>query len=466
MTAQQPTPQHLRQLRQPQFTEFLSKQPQPQQILLVGAYERDNFGDVLFGILTKHLLEARGHSVVLASVVMADMRHIFDEIVLPYRYALTQNSWDVVWVVGGEVAGSTVDKALSMTLPQQPFKHFTALTQHGHDTALREVLGAPGPKDVAYVPRLASYERNRKATLIINSSGGFRARGRAARIMASTETVHVSTRDPVSHRALEEIDVASRALAPDLVHMIPELLPPPQRKQNRILFQASAQHLSQGSLEAVIAQLCDLGQDNNAEIILFAAGYAPHHDSFEKYQQIKAGIEARAPHIRVEIPSVRHPLELVGIIASATLWLGSSLHGRIIAAAYDIPRVSFAKPKLNRYISHWDPQMPYGVSLSQMRDQAAEALNAPKSTASQGRALSTAAQRNLEWLIDLAESAPARAEHITPAEVERHALLHSYEMSLGLVEAMGELSRQVHVKTRRNRKLRRENATLRQQQGE
>ena len=38
---------------------------------------------------------------------------------------------------------------------------------------------------------------------------------------------------------------------------------------------------------------------------------------------------------------------LARLIANAYAWIGSSLHGRIISAAYGVPRVSLDKPKVN-----------------------------------------------------------------------------------------------------------------------
>lgn len=434
------------------------------QILLVGAYERDNFGDVLFGILTKQALEDRGHTVVLSSVVMADMRHIFGEVVVPYTYALTHYTWDVVWVVGGEVAGTSVDKSLSMTLPGSSYSRLQDLTAAEQDSAARHVIGAPSSAAVAYIPNLARYERNTEAMLIINSSGGFREKGRAKRLVNRAAHVHVATRDDVSYAALSDASVDSVALTPDLVHTIPGVLPKPEQVENRLLFQASDAHLREALMECVISQLGAVAQRHSCGISLFAAGYAPHHDSLEKYERIKAGIESQHPGVQVDIPAERDPLELVTMIASARLWLGSSLHGRIISGAYNVPRVSFSKPKLNRYIGHWDPDMPYGVELTDFIDAVDQAMSSESDVSQQ---LAEPSGKNFRRLIDIAEKAPRRSHsQVNPAEVEREALLDSFSKSSGLIDQVGSLQQQVRAKSRKNSRLTAQNVDLRQKLGE
>ena len=43
-------------------------------ILTIGAYERDNFGDLLFFILLKRILEGKNCNIVAGSIVGSDMR--------------------------------------------------------------------------------------------------------------------------------------------------------------------------------------------------------------------------------------------------------------------------------------------------------------------------------------------------------------------------------------------------------
>ncbi len=54
--------------------------------------------------------------------------------------------------------------------------------------------------------------------------------------------------------------------------------------------------------------------------------------------------------------------------------IGTSLHVRILACAYGIPRVSLSRTKPTIYARTWDPEMPYDVSLDGLDEAVAAAL--------------------------------------------------------------------------------------------
>jgi len=72
-------------------------------VLAVGAFERDNLGDILFYFLIRKLFEK--HHVRPAGAIYGDMRSYFGEVVLPYNHLLTIHTWDVVVVVGDRRCG-------------------------------------------------------------------------------------------------------------------------------------------------------------------------------------------------------------------------------------------------------------------------------------------------------------------------------------------------------------------------
>lgn len=47
--------------------------PERPRVLLVGAFERDNFGDLLFHLVTRSMLESSGFAVDAASVISAEV---------------------------------------------------------------------------------------------------------------------------------------------------------------------------------------------------------------------------------------------------------------------------------------------------------------------------------------------------------------------------------------------------------
>ena len=75
------------------------------RVLLVGAYERDNLGDLLFLLVTERYLE--GAEVVAGAPFSADMRELLDRKVPAYGPLLQAEAFDAIWTVGGQVGLST-----------------------------------------------------------------------------------------------------------------------------------------------------------------------------------------------------------------------------------------------------------------------------------------------------------------------------------------------------------------------
>jgi hypothetical protein len=387
------------------------------RILLVGAYERDNFGDILFGLLTRDRLRARGHTVVLSSMVFSDMRGIFGEFVHAYDTLLQAYSWDAVWVVGGEVGSARVDEAARLTLQLPTSRLYAADVRSTDSVSLRAQLGAPSGDLLAYIPDLDSYPRNQKTVLIANSVGGFRNNGRANYLASHASFASISCRDEVSYEAVRELQFSNRRLAPDLVHSMPDDFSFKTTREKYLLFQVSEAIALNHDLSVVGRTLAQLAQEHDCSLLLFPAGEAPGHDSRVVYQELRDSVEAHNAAIRVERISERHPVVLSGLIANAYAWIGSSLHGRVISAAYGVPRVSLDKPKVNDYASEWDPEMPHSVDLANIEQALRQAVWL-RGGDTRGEELRRLARDNFDDLVADLESLPSRVSCSTPTEAD------------------------------------------------
>ena len=142
------------------------------RILLVGAFERDNLGDLLFLRLTEDLLPGP----TAASLIAADMRELTGRYVVPYETELARRSFDLVWVVGGEVGATTTELALGFSMPEAEREAWSAADPAGRDR-LRRLLGAPDLDSSAYVPDLGAYPLASGTPLVLNSVGVAGLRG-------------------------------------------------------------------------------------------------------------------------------------------------------------------------------------------------------------------------------------------------------------------------------------------------
>ena len=391
-------------------------------VLTVGAYERDNFGDLLFFIVLKEYMKE--YNVVPSSVTYSDMTATLGEVVLPYDSLLQTFKWDAVWVVGGEVGGADIDRAVQMSFDESDSRIYNESTGESRDY-IKKIWALPR-NGYAYIPTLKRYEANRHTPLFINSVGGLASMKKIAEgdsyfedtLDHIKEKGVVSVRDKSSFDGLKQWGVTAR-LSPDMVHVLPKLFTNKKNKSEKyIVFQVS-EVISKGVGCQYIADLVmEIATKYNMNVKLLSAGVAPRHDDPNLYDNMKLYISDRYPDKKIDIIETRDPLDIAMEIANANLWVGSSLHGRIISASYAVPRVSLKKDKIDNYAKQWDPVQPFAVELADIAAAADEALSAShKSLVDTSKTLIKGAEENL---LDLKDVLQGLREHENDSISTRH----------------------------------------------
>lgn len=346
------------------------------KILTIGAYERDNFGDLLFFFIVKEFFKE--HNVVPASIIYSDMTKLMGEVIYPYHILLTQFEWDMIIVVGGEIGGVDIRTALNMSLTDEEYE-ILEKAEDGLQNICYDYLTGYHLNRSAYVPNLTFYAKNNKVPLIINSVGIS-----ALKSMQNTmlhmefldileKTSYLSVRDKSSSEYLKSLKI-SNLLSPDIVHTIKKLLDNKVEEQfveqdisiDYTLFHCNKYFILENSLESIILFIEEFIKKYNKKIYLFPAGIARHHDSIELYEQIASRINQKSDKATVSIIYERNPFVLVKYIKYSSMWIGTSLHGRIIAASYSIPRISISNTKVSEYAMQWDNELPYDVGLDDL----------------------------------------------------------------------------------------------------
>ncbi|MFV0374963.1 polysaccharide pyruvyl transferase family protein [Microbacterium sp.] len=350
--------------------------PHRPRILCVGAYERDNFGDLLFQMVSDRYFT--GMDVVYAAPFASDMSELTGHHVPAFGPLLTTETFDAVWTVGGEVGGTTNEYAYMTAFGWPAVRALEASPADQRRAQLAELQG-PIPVESPYLPRASAYPGSLGAATVLNSVGLSRIAElapirKAGLLGILREATRISVRDRLSSAFLESEDIA-HTLDPDLVHALAVSRPRPDLvRGDYVLVQVSEPHLKKVSVEAFAQALIDGPVFRDNPVRLFLAGTAPGHDSVEAYQRIVELVLAADPERRITISQMRDPWDRVDEIAAAKLWVGGSLHGRIVACAYGVPRVSIAKRKLDEYAQTWDDAMPWGVEPPTMAEAAETAL--------------------------------------------------------------------------------------------
>jgi hypothetical protein len=219
-------------------------------------------------------------------------------------------------------------------------------------------------------------------------------------------------RDAASGRLLDGLGIP-HTVVPDLAHVVAAVRPSTSRGRGDTLVQLNAQAVDAHGLETWARALHAALPAAPVRILL--AGLAPAHDSAEAAVELRRLLLAHGPNRPVTVSEARGVWDRIDEIAGAGMWLGSSLHGRIVAAAYGVPRISFAKPKVDAYAADWDSGMPYAVTPDLLPTAVARILGSDGQPAtSAARAAADNIQRLLKRLdapTDGSALAATRARH-------------------------------------------------------
>ncbi|NDV09465.1 polysaccharide pyruvyl transferase family protein [Rhodococcus sp. IEGM 248] len=342
----------------------------PPNVVSVGAFDRFNYGDLLFplvldsrwaalseGTLSHYALwGARGKGWGTARSGSArDLRR-----------CLTEQSPTGCIVAGGEVLSATWYDLTRHSVPSGFDLAVAAL----HRTVPRRQLSrvcrvlAGGMWDLPLVPDTATSGR---MPVVYNAVGA-----------TSVDTLSVDDRSRVlgSLRAAEYLSVRDNSsvdilrshgidadLVPDSAAIIDTLFPATQKRPRTLVFQCSRQWLK-GHEDEVVTQLRALSK--RYEISLLAIGLAGGHSDLTALRRLFRRLSRTASRVRLVKPA--NVREVAAEIASADCYVGTSLHGSITAIAYGTAVVGLDRiPKLSEYLATWAPD-------SAVRDVSASAI--------------------------------------------------------------------------------------------
>lgn len=338
-------------------------------LLAIGAYERDNFGDLLFLFMIKNLLP-KNINIVPSSIIFSDMRNINGEIVLPYNELLKKYKFDAIYVAGGEIGAVNIKDALMMDIDKISIdKRVNMLDYDQFNDLIKTYTGVDNfAIEHAYMPDLKKYNLNSETPLIINSVGLSKIKLLKNEFLKHSIGIlkdsNISVRDKDSLDLLYENKIKA-SLSPDIVHAISAIHPKNKTNDKYYVFQINSDIVNKYNYSSDYIAETLLGICNNlsANVKLFLSGTASFHDSIEFYTHILDSFNMKTSNYSIEIINDRNPLKLVDHISASIMWIGTSLHGRIISIAYNIPRISIENEKVARYAHYWDDKFPSDVNV-------------------------------------------------------------------------------------------------------
>ena len=341
--------------------------------ILFGAFDRHNFGDLLFPHIAAALLPEK--NLVFAGLVERDLRCYGGHHVEALAHLATRWKDSPVNIVhaGGELLTCNAWEAAVMLLPPDEAQHMIALLDAHPEKAMQWGQGRLGFSALApYTVQRSLFPQSN--SVIYNAVGGVdldeRAPAFREEVLANLRAAdEVGVRDVLTQAQLNAVGIHTR-LMPDPAVMVAELFGDDIRRragegeidemrrafpQGYIAVQFGANFGDDATLAAIAVQLDELVRATGFGIVYFRAGAAPWHDDIGCFERVAARMRTPA-----KVFASLHLWDICALIAASRGYLGSSLHGRIVAMAFALPRLNLvhfaqgARSKQGSYAETWE----------------------------------------------------------------------------------------------------------------
>lgn len=380
------------------------------RVLLTGTFDLDNFGDLLFALISERYFRAA--EVRFGAPFGWDMTGIIDQRIEAYGPLLDTQEFDIIWTAGGELGGG-IESAFYVSAPQELYDSYLCSAPWNREAIIEGYAGGV-PLTNPYIPSPIVHPRNAGTIQVINSIGMSsildtrsriitpRLRGGNIEILRNASLI--SVRDKRTSQLFDLLGIEHR-LAPDLVHAISFHEPCDRNlSSDTLIFQISTDEVDRFGLEDIARIIIDSESAYRFRIRVMVTGTSRRRNMIEISRELVHYIRRNLRSVDIDFVEDRDPLQLVEHIRSAAVVVGTSLHLRIVASSYHIPRVNFENAKVDRYAAFWDAQMPYGVTLPKFDEAVRVALSkeGDGEVIAQSNHLSKLAQENMEFLVERA----------------------------------------------------------------
>lgn len=350
----------------------------PLPVVLFGAFDRHNLGDLLFAHVAEALLP--GRELRFAGLAERDLRGVGGHAV--HGLAKLAPSWPSrpahLVHVGGAILTCEAWQAAAMLLPAD--EAAATIAWLDRRPRQRKVWASRTLGLSARAPYVASRLKYPGLQRVVHVGSGGVDLDRAApalkrEVLADLGSADVvAVRDRRTRALLAEAGIAAR-LVPDPAVMVAELLGDRIRARKAaiaplrdtwpggyVAVQFSADFGDDETLAQIADRLDEFCAAERCGAVFFRVGAAPWHDDLATLRRAAS----RMHRGRARVFESLDLWDLCALIAHGRAFCGSSLHGRIVALAFGRPRVGLRRPgaapgKQAAFASSWDEGMPVDV---------------------------------------------------------------------------------------------------------
>jgi polysaccharide pyruvyl transferase len=342
-------------------------------LILFGAYDRHNLGDLLFAHIAARLVT---RPVVFAGLAERDLTAWGGHRVR--AIGEVAQSWgeapaDLLHVGGEILTCSQFEAAVMLQVPSEAAAAIRRFERHPAEGERWAQKSLNLPHGLPYVVPRSLFRSPRH--FVFHGIGGVAldhlpAPLRDEALAALHAADRVCVRDASTRAHLAAAGIAAD-LAPDPAALTARLCAGEIARhaargevaalrsrfpRGYLAVQFSADFGDDATLDLLAAQLSELQAASGLALVCFCAGLAPWHDDPTVYERLLARLPPGHP---AAIFRSAHLWDLCALLAHATAYCGTSLHGRIVTSAYARPAVSLARntaepSKPAAYVANWD----------------------------------------------------------------------------------------------------------------
>lgn len=370
------------------------------QIAIYGAFDRFNYGDLLFAIILKiFFAEHREFRISFYALIDSDLSRyggkptdsvnkLFDP----------QNLADdsIVIIAGGEVLSANWFLLHSYLLPSQA-GFFLKLAKKIIGNSLLDELCKKKFKVKHLLPFVLSPDDfHSKVKVAYNSVGGIGLTGLSEKYQLDVtrklrNSSYIAVRDYLTKKTITQmIPNISIFVAPDSAALMTKLFPPAilRKKISHSTQKAidscdkgyvclqCANRLAKHNIPSICLELQAIYEKYQMSTILLPLGRASGHEDQIVLKHIHH--QLKTPSILLSDIGV---YDIMATIAFSSVFFGSSLHGNITAMAYGVPHLGLTDKvhKLDAYLKTWAlPDFSKCIPFDHMSDSIKQMLKSNK----------------------------------------------------------------------------------------
>lgn len=342
-------------------------------INIVGAFDRYNYGDLLFPILIEEYLKSYRKEILdnykleYYALIESNLKEAKGKKTLPLKnlYEKNLDEGSVIIISGGDVlpariGNMDIDLCSSNieTIKQKIKRKLYGIEKFEKGSKLKFGINSEFPWVISEVDFTG-------CKVAYNAVGGSTINNLLAEEIKFIknnikDSSYISVREDATRNNLSEFNVQ---ISPDSAVIMSELYPIKKLeclvsdrvreygKRNYIAIQSNNASVKKGKDKVLAGEINRIKKEYDVDILMLPIGFAANHDDNIAIKKISKHLDGEYEYF--EFLNI---YEVMYLIANAKFFAGTSLHGNITASSYAVHHIGLNKSikKLDKYLKYWD----------------------------------------------------------------------------------------------------------------